>query len=348
MTSSTAASKGLIFLCALSCLIAAPPVAAQTGRNKKAQRVLEDIGKAYKAKDWAEAIELGLEVDRLVPDHPIAQYNLACAYSLNGDVDNAAKWLGKAVESGFDELEKIESDPDLDRIRDHPGYRAALDAVKNHRVKVHAELESVFKERPPLVYVPLDYDDTVAVPLIIALHGYGGRADGYPLLWRDAAVDIGAILIAPQAVRSVKGAGYSWGDIKESDYLVQLTLEAALKQYKIDRQRVILTGFSQGGFIAYSLGVRHPEEFTGVIPMGAPYWPSVDAPAKVTGNRRKPRFYFMCGARDRLLKETRQAAKDFATAGYEVRLRVCPRVGHEFPLNRDVELLKAVRFVLAD
>ena len=40
------------------------------------------------------------------------------------------------------------------------------------------------------------------------------------------------------------------------------------------------------------------------------------------------------------------AVTDFAEAGYDVKLRVYPKVGHVFPLNRGEELRKALDFVL--
>ena len=108
---------------------------------------------------------------------------------------------------------------------------------------------------------------------------------------------------------------------------------------------MILTGFSQGAYVAYAVGLRHPERFVGVIPMGGGYIPKLDRPTKATGPR-VPRFYFMVGKLDRAVEPMTTAAKDFTEAGYDVELRVYPNVGHTFPLDQDVELRKALRFVL--
>ncbi|MGZ8851083.1 MAG: TPR end-of-group domain-containing protein [Thermoanaerobaculia bacterium] len=51
-----------------------------------------------------------------------SMYNLACAYSLKGDANTAISWLGKAIENGFDSVEKMQNDPDLQNARRHPQF----------------------------------------------------------------------------------------------------------------------------------------------------------------------------------------------------------------------------------
>lgn len=46
-----------------------------------------------------------------------ALYNMACALSLKGDTKAAAQYLDRAVENGFDDVEKLKNDPDLRNVR---------------------------------------------------------------------------------------------------------------------------------------------------------------------------------------------------------------------------------------
>jgi phospholipase/carboxylesterase len=116
------------------------------------------------------------------------------------------------------------------------------------------------------------------------------------------------------------------------------------RQYAIDRDRLVLTGFSQGGFVVLALGMRHPDAFAGVIPMAGPYIPEIDAPAP--SREESPKYYFMAGARDQAASDMRRAAKDYESAGYEVKLRVIPNTGHSYPDDSDRELTGALRWVL--
>lgn len=53
-------------------------------------------------------------------------YNAACYLSLAGEHDEAVYWLDRGVDAGYREFPWIEVDPDLDPIRTHPAYDAAL------------------------------------------------------------------------------------------------------------------------------------------------------------------------------------------------------------------------------
>ena len=64
---------------------------------------------------FQRAIELGSKSST-------AMYNIACAYSLKGDVNTSLEWLQKAIEEGFDSNEKLANDPDLNNVRKHPQF----------------------------------------------------------------------------------------------------------------------------------------------------------------------------------------------------------------------------------
>ena len=55
-----------------------------------------------------------------------AVYNLACYYSLIGEKELAVKKLGEAFSLSPDMIEWSKTDPDLDNIRDEPGYLALI------------------------------------------------------------------------------------------------------------------------------------------------------------------------------------------------------------------------------
>jgi len=166
------------------------------------------------------------------------------------------------------------------------------------------------------------------------------------MLWRRTVASAGAALVIPQAVRQ-SGPGFSWGDPDEAELIVRLTVDWARERVAVDEDRIVLTGFSQGGSVAMVLGARDPKTFAGVIPMAGGYRPETDAPPAAFGESI-PRYYFMVGSLDRSADEVRHASGDFRDAGYPVRLRVLPGTGHTFPRATDRELGKALRFALGD
>jgi tetratricopeptide (TPR) repeat protein len=79
--------------------------------------------------------ERGLKIDqrlvRLRPEDPIAHYNLACSYSLLGNLDAAVKTLEKAIALGYKDLEHLQMDRDLDNLRKDSRYQELLNRIKN-------------------------------------------------------------------------------------------------------------------------------------------------------------------------------------------------------------------------
>ena len=72
----------------------------------------------------------GLKVDerlaRLEPQNPLVFYNLACSYSLSGEIDHAVNALEKALQLGYRDFDWLAKDPDLKELRAH----AAFDDLK--------------------------------------------------------------------------------------------------------------------------------------------------------------------------------------------------------------------------
>jgi predicted esterase len=319
------------------------PAELLAGKSVKVQATQRAFSDSYRQGDWTRAIDLGLELVQLMPDHPVMQYNLACIYALNGNRHEALHWLGRAAASGFLQLSHLDADSDLDSVRDLPGYDGVRQAiVENHRRRRNKILKAA-QSSPPLIVAPQGHDPKSPSPLVIALHGYGDSGEHYPNVWGAAAGKLGAILAVPFGARVV-GDGRAWGDLDETETIVMLTLDQVKKDFEIDPERIVLTGFSQGGFMAMALGTRHPDVFSGVIPMAGGYIPDIDQPPTADGG--EPAFYFMVGSRDKAISQVRRAAADYSEAGYAVKLRVVAGTGHSFPRDTDRELGKALRFVL--
>jgi beta-lactamase regulating signal transducer with metallopeptidase domain/Flp pilus assembly protein TadD len=64
-----------------------------------------------------------------------SMYNIACAYSLKGDVANGMASLSKAVDLGFDSDDKFESDPDIARLREQRGFDELRQKAKDFSMR---------------------------------------------------------------------------------------------------------------------------------------------------------------------------------------------------------------------
>ena len=73
-----------------------------------------------------EALAIDRRVVQLSPADPIAHYNLACSLARTGESQQAIAMLRRAVARGYRDLEYLETDPDLDSLRNEPAYRELL------------------------------------------------------------------------------------------------------------------------------------------------------------------------------------------------------------------------------
>jgi tetratricopeptide (TPR) repeat protein len=89
------------------------------------------LGNAYTAMGkYEEGLQIDLRLKKLRPCDPIVRYNLACSYSLLGKIKLSLAALGKSIELGYDDVQYIEDDADLDRLRDEEGYKILVNKLK--------------------------------------------------------------------------------------------------------------------------------------------------------------------------------------------------------------------------
>ncbi len=77
----------------------------------------------FKKREYKKSIAEYQKVLGSDPEHMIALYNTACAYSLLKDKAKAVEYLKRSVEAGYVNFAHMETDTDIDNIRDEAGYK---------------------------------------------------------------------------------------------------------------------------------------------------------------------------------------------------------------------------------
>lgn len=117
-----------------------------------------------------------------------------------------------------------------------------------------------------LLYLPEGYDKGGKDwPLLLFLHGAGESGDelskvkthGPPKLI-ESGKDLPCIVVSPQN----PGRRFGWN----TDALNAL-LDDVTAKYKVDKDRVYLTGLSMGGYGTWALAAAHPERFAALVPI---------------------------------------------------------------------------------
>jgi phospholipase/carboxylesterase len=176
-------------------------------------------------------------------------------------------------------------------------------------------------------------------PTLIALHGRG--SDEGDLLGLAPYLDDRLLWISPRAPLDLP-PGYEWYRLASIGQPVEPTFAKALRQvnqfvdealaaYPVDRQRVFLFGFSQGGMMSYAHSLSRPGLTRGVL-IHSSYLPlpSIQAAGTVApdGVRGKP-YLVIHGQHDPLIPVARgREARDWLSeAGADVTYLEYP-MGH--------------------
>jgi predicted peptidase len=175
-----------------------------------------------------------------------------------------------------------------------------------------------------LLALPADYDKQPDQkwPLVLFLHGSGERGDdiekvkvhGPPKLV-SAGKDFPFVLVSPQCE-----SGNRWNP-QELAKLV----EHVANTYRIDRQRLYVTGLSMGGSGTWSLVTEFPGMFAAAIPICGRG--DLTAAEKL---KHTPTWIFI-GAKDRAetVQNCEAMAAELKKAGGDVQLKVYPDLPHD-------------------
>lgn len=88
----------------------------------------------YRNERYAEAAAAFERAAREGHDEAKSLYNAACAYALLGDADRAIPMLGRAIDAGWDDIDKIADDSDFDPVRADPRFARVVNDSSGHVV----------------------------------------------------------------------------------------------------------------------------------------------------------------------------------------------------------------------
>ena len=177
------------------------------------------------------------------------------------------------------------------------------------------------------LFVPENYQPSRSYGLVICLHGAGFTGEAYLDRWKVRLGD-DYILACP-----TYGMGAWWE--RGAEELVLATMRTVWSRYRIDRDRVFLTGMSNGGIGAWIIGMHHADLFAGLAPMASGI---DDVLYPFLSNLRTTPVYMIHGSQDEVMpvRLSRELATELTRLGYEFVYREHDRThpmagGHFFP-----------------
>jgi len=196
----------------------------------------------------------------------------------------------------------------------------------------------VVRERPYRLSlsVPQSYEPTRDYALIVCLHGAGFTGEAYLDRWKTRLGE-GYILACPTYPA---GAWFT----RRAEDLVLATVQAVQQRYRIDPNRIFLTGMSNGGIGAWLIGMHHAPLFAGLAPMASGI---DDVLFPFLENLRTTPTYIIHGSQDQVMpvELSRKLAGELKNLGSPYIYREHDRThamagGHFFPREELPDLVK--------
>jgi predicted esterase len=177
-----------------------------------------------------------------------------------------------------------------------------------------------------LEHLPPDYNDekkkNEKFPLIIFLHGSGERGNklelvkttGFPQ-YLEAHKEFPAIVLSPQCP-----FGQQW-----RPQLVNDLVDEAIKKYRVDPDRIYMTGLSMGGYGTWAYAAWYPERLAAILPICG-----IGDAKDMARLKNIPTWAFHGDVDDQVpIGPDRAGVEALKAAGGNVQFTVYPGVGHD-------------------
>lgn len=182
-------------------------------------------------------------------------------------------------------------------------------------------------------------------PTVVLLHGWGANA--HDLLGFAPFLHGGqALVLCPQGQVSIPIGramrGYGWfhlvpgqppnpEEFQRGADALRAFVDQAIERYPVDRERIVVMGFSQGGTMAYDLALRDPGRYAGMAAL-ASWFPGIlaDTLPRLPEHEGFPVLVLHGTRDDRLpIERARESRETLRPYGVAMTYREMEGMGHE-------------------
>ncbi|MBN8221341.1 MAG: hypothetical protein J0L53_10485 [Spirochaetes bacterium] len=183
------------------------------------------------------------------------------------------------------------------------------------------------------LYVPEYYSPETEWPLIVALHGGSGHGADFFWSWLKTARARGAILLAPSSLENTWSMHIPTADGRAMLKMVNTTIG----NYKIDPQRMLITGISDGGTFSLMLTASAMNIFSHTAAVAC----AGHAFTQQAKQFAQKKIYLVHGGRDWMfpVAPVRTAAATLQAAGADIIYREIADLSHNYPGDENARIM---------
>jgi phospholipase/carboxylesterase len=187
------------------------------------------------------------------------------------------------------------------------------------------------------LYGPENYDGESALALVVALHGGSGSGREFVWCWLREARSRGFLLVAPTSV------GPTWDLFTGRTDQTSLArmVEYVAERYRVDRDKILLTGLSDGATYTLLGGLAEGSPFTHLAPISGVFHPASEENGNLARAAGRP-IYLVHGALDWMfpVAGAREAAQTLERAGAAIVYREIDDLSHTYPREENAAILE--------
>jgi predicted esterase len=302
------------------------------------------VGDLYSQKKYDEAADVLRKALAQFPDHLHANaYNLALMYGHLEEYDKGVEVLLYALEHGiwFGKYDFFNEK--------FWGPYKKLESFQNF-----LDQNSVFWDEAKkkakgdlLVVTPAGYESGKEYPLFIALHGGNSNIANFKKNWFSEKMGREFIVAYVQSSQIVAMDGYNWTeDIDLAKKEIADAYQKVVKKYPVNRDRVIVGGFSSGGVAALEVALHNTIPASGFVSLCPAKPESFSAELVREAKKRGIIGTILTTEMDPRLPDQKLMSEILKKEKFPCEFIITPDIGHWFPEDLDVKIDNAIRFIL--
>ena len=124
----------------------------------------------YNEKNYSESVRLFNQAFSIQKRDPQHLYNAACSAALSGQKNLAFEWLNMAADSGWYNLNHLQSDSDLSSLRDKENWNELISKIQIEVDKIEAKIDKPLRAELLSIF---DEDQSIRREFLAARDQYG-------------------------------------------------------------------------------------------------------------------------------------------------------------------------------
>ncbi|MCG8590341.1 MAG: phospholipase [Proteobacteria bacterium] len=186
------------------------------------------------------------------------------------------------------------------------------------------------------LYVPESYRGDRPWPLVVALHGGFGHGRDFLWTWLREARSRQFLLLAPTS----RGSTWSFGGLDVDGPALRSMVARVCDGWRVDAERVLLTGLSDGATYTLVCGLQEDSPFTALAPVSGVLHPINFANGNLSRAEGR-RIYWAHGALDWMFPVAlaREACERLREAGARLVYDEVADLSHAYPRERNAAIL---------